>query len=284
VDGPDVFLRDVARPVGEVDHPAWERLAEVRLFPAPEQGRKLTIGRDSLAPLLQKALGPNARLALISNQLVIQRGGRAVLQEELLRKGVDYLTPKLRSLSGETTLRDWNLPGYVFLEEPGGALDFELGAEMAPGRQTLRILETAPGGKSWKRFTASVFVDLWVTVPAAARPLERGEVLGPDMVAFARVNLAFTKAEPWDGKSFGVRLTHALGQGQPITLQDLEDAPLVSKGAKLTLVFSGHTVQLKAPVVAITEGRVGQSITVQNLQSGRQVLARIQDAGTVVVQ
>lgn len=280
-----VRLADVARPVGQVDAAAWERLAGIELFSVPaESGRRYTLSRDNLAQLLVRLLGPQAELCLLPGQLVVQRGGRVALEEELARLAVGYLTPRLKSLPGETGLRDWRLPAYLFLEEPGGTVDFELGSELAAGRLTLRVLERVPGGQSWRRFNATVFVDQWATVPAAAAPLNRGEALDPDKISFARVNLAYLKSRPWDGRSFGLRLVRAVGQGQPLLLEDLEEAPAVAKGDRLALVYLGRAVQLSTPAVALADGRLGQSIPVQNVQTGRQVLAVVRDAQTVVVQ
>jgi flagella basal body P-ring formation protein FlgA len=285
VQGDMVRLGDVARPVGEPDAAAWQRLAGVELFPAPaETGKRSTVSRDNLAALLSRLLGYQADLCLLTGQLVVQRGGKVVLEDELARLAVEYLTPRLKSLPGETALRDWRLPAYVFLEEPGGAVDFELGSDLAAGRMTLRVLERVPGGQNWKRFNATVFVDQWTTVPAAAAPLNRGDALVPDKISFARVNLAFLKGKPWDGRTFGLRLVRPVGQGQPLLLQDMEEAPAVAKGARLELVYQGRSVRLSTPVVALADGKIGQSIPVQNVQSGRQVLAVVRDAQTVVVQ
>lgn len=285
VQGDTVRLGDVARPVGEPDAEAWQRLAGVELFPAPaEAGKRGTISRDNLAALLARLLGPQAGLCLLNGQLVVQRGGRMVPEDELARRAVEYLTPRLKSLPGEISLHDWHLPAYVFLEDQGAAVDFELGSDLAAGRLTLRILERLPGGQSVKRFNATVFVDQWTTVPAATAPLNRGDALAPDKVSFARVNLAHLKGKPWDGRTFGLRLTKAVGQGQPLLMADLEEAPAVAKGARLELVYQGRSVQLSTPVVALADGRVGQSIPVQNIQSGRQVLAVVRDSQTVVVQ
>ena len=285
VQGDTVRLGDVARPVGEPDAEAWQRLAGVELFPAPaDAGKRGTISRDNLGALLARLLGPQAGLCLLNGQLVVQRGGRVVLEDELARRAVEYLTPRLKGLPGETSLRDWYLPAYVFLEDQGGTVDFELGSDLAAGRLTLRILERVPGGQNWKRFNATVFVDQWTTVPAASTPLNRGDALVPDKISFARVNLAYLKGKPWDGRTFGLRLTKAVGQGQPLLMQDLEEAPAVAKGARLELVFQGRSVQLSTPAVALADGKIGQSIPVQNVQSGRQVLAVVRDSQTVVVQ
>jgi flagella basal body P-ring formation protein FlgA len=280
-----VRLADVARPVGETDAETWRRLAGIELFTVPaESGKRYTVSRDNLAQLFGRLLGPQAELCLLPGQLVVQRGGRVALEDELSRLAVEYLTPRLQQLPGETGLREWRLPAYIFLEEPGGTVDFELGSDLAAGRLTLRILERVPGGQSWRRFNATVFVDHWTTTPAAATPLNRGDVLAPDKISFVRVNLAFLKGQPWDGRSFGLRLVRAVGQGQPLLAQDMEESPAVAKGARLELVYQGPTVRLSTPAVALADGKLGQSIPVQNVQTGRQVLAVVRDAHTVVVQ
>ena len=60
--------------------------------------------------------------------------------------------------------------------------------------------------------------------------------------------------------------------------------PDILKGAQVTCLWNGRNVHLAMPVTAITEGAKGGTITVRNVQSGRELAAMVQDSKTVVAR
>lgn len=280
-----VHLGDVARPLGELPARRWAELSRTPLWSAPEgRGEQQRISRETMARLLLQYLGPVARLCMLPPYTVIQRGGAVMDAGDLNRLVVENLTPRIRALEGEAELRDMRLPEYVFLDDVMDTVNLEVVGDLEPGRLSLRFEVVAADGQVRRRATGQVFLDLWVTAPVAARPLNRGESLSPDVVTHRRVNAAYLRGEPWNGREFGLRVTSAVGTDQVIYAESLETIPTVAKGDTVLLVYNGRFVRLSVDAEALADGGAGEYIPVRNLQSRREVMAKVRDGDTVVVK
>lgn len=283
--GPRVTLGEIARPVGDLPGQQWASLAAIELWQAPEDpGKQVTVPTDKLDKMLRYYLGDLADLCVVSDHLVIQRGGRVIDGAELERLVVEALTPKISSLRGEVELRDFRLPRQIFLSDSQSSVEISVAGSFQPGRLSLHLTEIDPGTNSLRRYTGGVFLDQWLNVPCALRPINAKERLVPDAVGFKRKNAAFLHGEIWDGRSFGQRVQRAVGGGEVLYQDNLEDVPLISRGDLVTLVFEGQFVRLTASAKALDDGKLGQRIMVENLSSKREIAAEISDAHTVVVR
>jgi flagella basal body P-ring formation protein FlgA len=284
VRGPEVMVKDICYPVGRKAKKRWMRLKDEVLMASPESlGDQHPYPRDRLARILGERLGREARDFILPQQLIVQRGGEVLLDYQLKLDVVDFLTTRLAGVKGEPGLRDYRLPGFILLEREDNRLRIEVTNEIEPGRLMLRFVEVGPGGPTGRKFTGSVFFDLWTSAPCAARPLNPGDRILPDRIRYERKNMAYMRGEPWDGKSFDLRLKRSVGEGRIIYEDDLELMPVVAEGDEVRLVFRGEYVRLEVPAEALADGRVGEMIRVRNLQSERVVSAKVEDSGTVTV-
>jgi flagella basal body P-ring formation protein FlgA len=74
------------------------------------------------------------------------------------------------------------------------------------------------------------------------------------------------------------RLLHA---GEIVRVDDVRHPILVTKGSIVTMMFEAPGVVLTASGRAMSEGGMGDTVTVQNPTSFRQVTATVSGAGTV---
>ena len=285
VAGPNVTLGEIAEPVGNMPPETWQSLAGRELWPSPaENGRPMNMARHKLKDQLRRALGPELEaLCIIPGAMVIQRGGRVVPEAELQQILVKTLTPEMSALPGEASLSGVRLPPYIFLGHSGQTVSIESVNKLAPGRVPLRISVLDLDKSVARRITGSAFLDVWVTVPAAKEPVNRGDVLTPDKIMFVRKNLAYVRGELWDGIGGPHRLKRAVGAEQVIYLSDLDQVPLITKGAQVTLVYERGVVRLEVPAQAMADGASGQLLSVRNLQSKSVVKATVHDSRTVMV-
>lgn len=284
VHGDMVLLGEIASPVGEMPPELWQQLARRPLWESPDKtGRTMSITGPRLKRAMRRYLPEHHRKCLYPASMAVQKGG-GLYDEAALRKVVaDSLTPRLAALDGEASLRDYRLPAFMFVEDPLNTVML-MTDDVRAGRLSLRLAEVRPTGDVVRQATGSVFVDVWTGVPAAAFPVNRGDLLGPDAVTMVRKNRAFMRGDPWDGKGGPWRLTRAVGQGQVIYAADLEIMPTVARGDRVDLVFRGSRILLTVPAEALADGAAGDSIPVRNLQSRRQVYATVKDPTTVIVQ
>ena len=285
VAGPNVLLGEIAEPVGELDPRKWEELAATKLWPSPTaRSRPLAVNRDKLQQVLKHFLGDVASLCVLPPRLVLKRGGVAYDEQELRRMVVNALTPLLKGLEGEASLREFQLPSFLFLNDPNNTLKVQPSGDIGPGRLGMRLVELDTTGKTRRSVSAGVFVDLWKDVPAAARPLNRSEPLTPEMITSVRKNVAYLRSGVWDGRGGPWRVKNPIGELQVVYASSLESMPEVRKGDTVTLVFEGSRIRLSTAAEALADGGRGESILVRNIQSGREVLARVRSADTVSVQ
>ncbi|UTF50465.1 flagellar basal body P-ring formation chaperone FlgA [Desulfomicrobium sp. ZS1] len=285
VDGPAITLNDLVRAEGEGAKTLLAGIGAVPLLASPKfDGARVNLSGPRLRELITQRFGTGLPPLDIPDQVQVQRGGQ-VLSALAMRPAIDkILTSALAHHEGEVEIREHRMADYLFISEkdPVQIRVVPVGTP-APGRISLRLEAVTEDGRMLQSFTGTVFADVWKTVPCAARVMNRGDVLEPGLVGFARKNLAYMAREPWDGRNLPLRMTAAVGEGQVISADAVEFIPVVAKGQILTLVYAGQTLKLTVPVESLEDGGIGNTIRVRNMQSRRVVAAQVVDAETVRV-
>lgn len=283
--GDMVRLGEIVTPIGQMDPALWNDLRERELWPAPpEEGKPLQINRSKLSQVLHQALGKEyAGRCILPSSLVIQRGGLVFREDDLRSYVVKSLTPQLAAMPGDAELTDFRLPEYIFLAHSGQRVQLEPG-KLSPGRVSLRFAVQEADGTTLRRVAATANLTLWVTVPAAGRPLSKGETLSPEAVTFMRFNAAQLKDVPWDGQGGPWQVVRSVGTGEPILQSDLASRLMVRRGNILTLRYERGNVQMTIQAEALADGEPGATIPVRNLQTKKQVYATVKDGSTVEIR
>jgi flagella basal body P-ring formation protein FlgA len=81
----------------------------------------------------------------------------------------------------------------------------------------------------------------------------------------------------------GMRLKRALVPGDAVLRSDLEPMPFVVRSQDLTVKILTGAILIEAPGVALSDGRLGSTIRVQNPSSKEIYRAKIVDQGVVTV-
>lgn len=283
--GDMVHLGEIVIPLGQMDPALWNDLRERELWPAPpEEGKPLQINRSKLSQVLRQTLGQEyAGRCILPTSLVIQRGGLVFREDDLRSYVVKSLTSQLAAMPGEAELTDFRLPEYIFLAHSGQRIQLESG-RLTPGRVPLRFAVQEADGTILRRVAATANLTLWVTVPAAGRPLSKGETLSPETVTFMRVNAAQLKDIPWDGQGGPWQVIRSVGTGEPILQSDLASRLMVRRGNILTLRYERGNLKMSIQAEALADGEPGATIPVRNLQTKKQVYATVRDGSTVEIR
>lgn len=282
--GEMVTLGDIAVAVGDVDRTRWDRLAATELWkPSKRKGRPVAISRKKLTSILRHYIGDAVRLCEIPSRVVVQTGGHVLLVNDIQQAMVGFLTPRIAKYDGEVVYRDYAMPDYIFFPRRFDKLKVSSPREVKPGRNSLRLEVIDSDGKVVRQVAASVFVDVWKAVPAAARIMNRGERITPEKLTFVRKNIAYMTSA-WDGLGGPWRVKRPIGRGQAITRDSIEALPAVSRGDMVELVYQGKRVRLTLEVEAMDDGRIGQQVEVKNLQSNRRIIATVVSSDKVMVR
>jgi flagella basal body P-ring formation protein FlgA len=122
-----------------------------------------------------------------------------------------------------------------------------------------------------------------VRVVVPARAIARGDVISKSDLTYADVpaaNAAFgvaTSISQIEGK----QTRRVLRAGEPVRTSDVRAPILVTKGSTVTMTFSAPGITLTAVGRAMSEGGLGESVTVLNPVSYRQITATVTGPGTV---
>lgn len=284
VTGSIVLLGEIADVRGSMPAEQWKILAAKPLWPSPEKaGHQTALSRERLLAMLRHYVGQEAEAYVLPQQIVVQRGGRAVDGAALERLAVAFLTERGAGLRGDMEITDLRMPEYVFLPNPGDRLNLQMSGAVLPGRNNLLLEIVSGAGKATRRFAGSCFVNLWRAVACATKPLNRLELVTPDMVTFKRKNMAYQQ-KAWDGSGGPWRVARSVGTDQVITLDSIEPVPVIARGNKINLVFESPSIRLSVKAEALADAGIGQRIQVRNMQSNRKISGTVQDAETVVVR
>lgn len=279
-----VTLGDIGQIYGNPPPGLWENLSQRPLWQAPtETGKPFQVNKNRLAQALRESLGEIANYCLLPTSMVLQSGGYVMREDEIRSLVVRELTPKLRAIPGEAELDDFRLPPYVFFAHPGQQLGLETG-KINPGRLSLRFLVQELDGRTVRRFTGTVMINLWAQIPCAAVPMNRGDSVGPEKITWIRKNLSNLRGQVWDGRGGPWEAQRAISTGQPIMVSDLGSVTAIHRGAVINLVYSKGPVQVSVKAEAMADGGPGATIPVRNLQSKKQIYAEIINNDTVQVK
>lgn len=277
-----VTLGDIADPLGNVPPDTWRTLAATALWPAPtEAGKPFQVNKARLSQALREVLPDTADRCILPSSIAVQRGGFVLREDDLRAFLARSLTPQLNALPGKAELNDFRLPPYIFLSHPQQRVELEAG-KIVPGRITFRYVVREMDGVVLKKVAGSAFLDLWVEVAAAARPINKGDALLPESVTFIRMNVALLREMPWDGRGGPWQVIRPIGTGQAIFQGDLATQAMVRKGNIVVLVYEKGNVRIETQAEVLADAEPGETIAVRNIQTRKQIFAVVRDARTVV--
>jgi flagella basal body P-ring formation protein FlgA len=132
-------------------------------------------------------------------------------------------------------------------------------------------------------FATPALADTNVRIVVLNRDIARGEVIADSDLSFGTVastalmNGTVTSMEA----ALGMEARRALRAEKPFLASDMRRPVVVTRGQTVTMTFNAPGVDLVAMGRAMSEGGVGDTITVQNPASFRMITAIVTAAGTV---
>jgi len=127
------------------------------------------------------------------------------------------------------------------------------------------------------------FSDTGARVVVPTHDIARGETVADSDLTYAFVDA--NNVMPGTATSMdavvGMQTRRTLRAGLSMRNDDVRPAILVTKGTTVTMVFEAPGVTLTATGKALSEGGLGETVTVQNPASYRQISAVVTGPGTV---
>jgi flagella basal body P-ring formation protein FlgA len=132
------------------------------------------------------------------------------------------------------------------------------------------------------RVEVEALVDMLVTT----RQIEQGEIIGDADVALLKRDLAVVGNKICRSKSeaVGKRLKTSLRGNVSLRSDQLEKVPLVKSGQVVTILIENDIIRVTATGRVKGAGAAGDPVIVQNLESQKDIQARVIDSSTVRVE
>ncbi|MEW6246971.1 MAG: flagellar basal body P-ring formation chaperone FlgA [Nitrospirota bacterium] len=209
-----------------------------------------------------------------------------VVQPELIRQTIArHLERHFGGKAHEVrvTLLDPQEP----IPAPGGALELAVlpGAlQEGLGRRLFRVLMRA-NGRDAGTVEALADIAAYADVVAAKRLIKPDELIEADDLTLTRVKLVDLK------HNFAVDMNDVIGKSaaipiqaqSPVRLSVLRKAYVVRRGDRVTIEAKGGGLYIHTVGVSRSAGQLGQYVSVANLDSGREIKAKVVAPGVVRV-
>lgn len=122
-----------------------------------------------------------------------------------------------------------------------------------------------------------------VRIVVPAHDIARGDVIGESDLTYATVDShALMSGVPTKIEEIkGMQARRVLSAGQPFRGDDVRRPIVITKGQSVTMQFSAPGVELTAMGRAMSEGGIGDMVTIQNPASFRMIAATVVAPGVV---
>jgi flagella basal body P-ring formation protein FlgA len=136
---------------------------------------------------------------------------------------------------------------------------------------------------AYPAFANPAFADTGVRIVVPARDIARGETISESDLSYVFVapNAVMPGTATAMSSIVGMQTRRVLRAGESMRNDDVRAPILVTKGTTVTMIFDAPGVTLTATGRAMSEGGVGDTVTIQNPASFRQISAVVTGPGTV---
>jgi flagella basal body P-ring formation protein FlgA len=278
VAGDRILLGDIASV--QAASPAGQELAEalrrIDLGPAPAAGEQIILRQAQIEQRLTASrLNLNEAKWSLPPELRITGSGQ-VLSEASLKMALEkYLSETEPYMNGE----------YSLLTAHFGRLP-----TLPPGRVTYRFVPQASSnpaylsgnfffsvdGREAARARVTAQIELSTRAVVAARPLSRGHVITEDDISLSLAPYSQAKGAITDPQMvIGNATKNNINAGEPINERTLTKSLMVRRGDMVTIVAQSGGLKVSASGQARQDGALGDTVSVTNLNSNKNVAGRV---------
>lgn len=275
VAGEEYCLGDVAQLEGG-DPAILAELAGISLGPAPRAGNFRWLYRSYLELALQRAGWPAGTYLLEMPSRVKIYGASQKITGGMLAETVnalvaEYASPEWR----EWWVENLNLPPEMTL--PPGEVRIELEnkpVRLSPGSLVLR-LKIMLDGKEYRTIPVSGRLRVKAEVLVLKSDLEKGAVLTEDNYQREVREVTSNNALLESLAPGAFRTTRPLQAGKVLEDRDLEPVPTITKNSRVRIIARGTSLLVTVAGLALEDGKLGEEISVKNMESGAILRATV---------
>ncbi len=196
-----------------------------------------------------------------------------------------YLEQKL-SLDPETEIElITNLRNGFYLNEKPEEWNFKIINGTMKNRKILQLVILGENEKVLKRINLTVLLKLYKNIWVASRDIKRGEIISEDYIKQAKVDIYSIKREYYKSLKNIIGKTAKINikEGSLFTTRNIWQPPAIKRGEVINIIAENEFIKVTAKGKALKDGKIGETILVENLSSHRRIAAKVINDNTVKV-
>lgn len=283
VAGQSMTVNDVAEIKGPED--VVRRIGDVKIGAAPLPGKQKRIPGSMIESKI-RSLFPNNNKAMnmsIPKIYVVERAGQEITEPELKALFYSHIEKKVEGRPFR--LKDVKIRGNRFIPLGSKVLAVDEKPGSSPkGRVSITVRVEVEHEKTSPIYISG-WVDLFDEVVCAEHDIPRGQQIKREDIGLSSKNLSksppglMTSADRVEGTVAKSRI----GKGSTIRDSMIAESPMIRKGDVVKIVAKSGLLTVVAQGISKEEGRMGQQVMVQNIQSNKNIPARVVGPGAVEV-
>ncbi|AZR73849.1 flagella basal body P-ring formation protein FlgA [Anoxybacter fermentans] len=281
-----MYLGEIAIIEGEGE--LVERLKNIDLGPAPLPGGRFTLAPDTILSIL-KQHGIDIEMINFTNLshkgIVVKRAAQLLDQKMVMQLVEDYI---YRQLSRFNDIRINLVRGFPEIRLPMG--DYQVKVGPYQGGE-LRGYISLPvtifiDGKVYKRIYLNLEVQIYESVFVTLKPIERKTIITSDMIELRYMDITRISGEPVfsEEELIGKETKRSLSEGTVLLKEYLTEPELIHRNDQVLIVANYGVIHIQTIGRALEDGAKGEWIWVENISSGKKILAMVTDVGQVQVK
>lgn len=220
-----------------------------------------------------------------SDRITVARDGIVIDRQRIEQILASYLQQNLDKLPrAQIRLTSLRVPETFTL--PRGELQWEVVPSRPEilGSSSFSIIFKIDG-TTVRNCTVRGRIEALAEVATAATTLRRGQIITPDRIRMTKQDIAALQ-EPFFSKRslVGMQVKRTLHTGKVIERRYVEPPPVIRRGDLVKILASRAGLQLTATGMSKMDGRPGDVIRVQNMNSGKLIYCRVEAPGMVSVE
>lgn len=283
VGGSHYRLSEVAHLEG-TDPALLEKLSNLKIGRSPLPGGSLVVTKSLILSRLRAHVKKRNVTFPDLERVTIRRSALRVSGDDIDQVVLNHIEEQLAEK--DTKIKLMTKSRDIFL--PKGDLDFEVKArgkyKQAGGYQTYEVFFKIDH-KIVKKVPVRTHIKIYKEVFVAKDTIKRDHMIQDSDLEKIRTNVGRLPKNYVTDKSLlvGKVAKRAIGPSEVMHDNAVATPPLVKSGDQLLIVYETPSLRLTAPGIAMRRGRLGERITVRNLNSKSIVQAIVKEKNMVQV-
>jgi flagella basal body P-ring formation protein FlgA len=280
-----VLLGDIAHISGG-DQKFVQRLGDLIIGKAPLPGKTRSLDERYIRLRLKQANIDIGRIRLIApEKAVIARSCRIISRKKIACMVSEYIRKKSKSRGDGTVVK--NVIVQKDLVVPEGKITYRIinGKEAGCSGRIAVYVDFTVNGYFHKKIRALADIERLANVVVTSRPLGRHKIITMEDLLIKRVDISKLSVNIINDpeKVIGRRTRRSIGPATVLRTDLVELPPIVKRGDVVTIVAEAGGIRVTALGKIKKKGHRGERLKVMNLDSKKEIYARVVDSNTVRV-